>query len=81
MSTPTRGSFSNPAAHLSLRSESELRSLGVKHDVLALQEDVAEDVDADRSAALQTTKAGAALLLKVHQGARDNSIVATNREG
>lgn len=58
-----------------------MRSLGVKHDILALQEDVAEDVDADSTAALETTEARAPLLLEVDQGARDDGIVAVNSEG
>lgn len=46
--------------HLCLSSETELRAAGVENDVLALQEDVAEDGEANAGVALDTTEAGVA---------------------
>lgn len=71
-------------AQLSLGSEAKAGAVGVEDDVLALQEDVTEDGEAQAGVALDTAEASGAARLEgsiVDQGARNNSLVAANGNG
>lgn len=60
-------------------SEAKLGAVGVKHHVLALQENITEDREANTSVRLKTTKAGAiAGGAVVHQGAGHGSSVSAD---
>lgn len=66
---------------LSLGSEAKTGPVGVEDNVLALQEDVTEDGEAQARVALDTAEAGGAAALEgsiVDQGAGNNGVVAAN---
>jgi hypothetical protein len=74
-------SYSQSADHLFLGGKAEARSLGVEDDVLALQEDITEDGEANARVALDTTVAGGATsgdLGVVDQLTGDNGVVAVD---
>lgn len=69
---------------LSLSGETQLRTIGVEDNVLALQEDVTEDGEADVRVGLNSTVAGRATVRNrsvVDVIARDNGTVATDSDG
>lgn len=69
---------------LSLGGEAKTGAVGVKDNVLALQENVTEDGEVQAGVALDTAEAGGAAVLErsvVDQGAGNNGVVAANGDG
>lgn len=69
---------------LCLGGEAKAGTIGVENDILALEEDVTEDGEAQAGVALDTSEAGGAARLEgsiVDQGAGNNGVVTTNGDG
>lgn len=69
---------------LCLGGEAKLRSVAVEDDILALEEDITEDREADTRVALDTTEAGGAAVRDgsiVDQGAGNNGVIAGDGHG
>lgn len=70
--------------HLSLGGEAESGTLGVEDDVLALEEDITQDGEAETRVALNTANASGAALLErgvVDVLARDDGVVGADNNG
>ena len=70
--------------HLCLGSEAKTRSLGVENDVLALEEDITEDGEANARVALDTTVAAGATSrdrCEVDVLAGNNGVIAIDGHG
>lgn len=69
---------------LRLRRETQLRTVSVEHDVLALQENIAEDGDADAIVVLDATEADRAVVGDrgvVDEVTGDDGVVAVDSDG